>query len=121
MHNATLAKGPLARYNLTSAEIKNFTFSSGDPLLSLHNAVLGLVPKHLLFTVVINTDFLGSMNTKTYSFRQYDLSYFALNVNGNQIHTECLALNMGHKKTSVMGYKSHFEMSGIHTQIRDSR
>jgi len=63
---------------------------------------------------VKNTDFLGSMNTNPYFLRHYDLSYFALNVNGKQIPTEGLALNMGHEKTSVMGYRTLFEASGIH-------
>jgi len=64
--------------------------------------------------MVKNTDFLGSINTNPYFFRHYDLSYFALNVNGKQISTEGLALNMGNEKTSVMGYRTMFEASGIH-------
>ena len=76
--------------------------------------MLGPVPKRLLFTMVKNTDFLGSMNTNSYFPRHYDLRYFALNVNGKQIPTEGLALNMGREKTSVMGYRTSFQASGIH-------
>jgi len=61
--------------------------------------------------MVKNTDFLGSMNTNPYYFRHYDLSYF---LNGKQIPTEGLVLNNGHEKTSVMGYRTLFEASGIH-------
>jgi len=61
-----------------------------------------------------NTDFLGSINTNPYFFRHYDLRYFALNVNGKQIPTEGLALNIGHEKRTVMGYRTLFETSGIH-------
>ena len=43
-HNETLAKVALARYNLTSVELKNFTFSSGAQFLSIDNALLGPVP-----------------------------------------------------------------------------
>jgi len=64
--------------------------------------------------MVKNTDFLGSINTNPYFFRHDYLSYFALNVNGKQIPTESLALNMGQEKTSVMGYRTLFEASGIH-------
>ena len=113
-HNATLAKRPLARYKLTRVELKTFPFSSGAQFLSINNAVIGPIPKHLLFTVVKNTDFLSSMNTNSYYFRHYDLSYLALNVNGEQIPTEGLAVNMGHEKTSVMGYRTLFKASGIH-------
>jgi len=64
--------------------------------------------------MVKNTEFLGSKNTNPYFFRHYDLSYFALNVNGKQIPTEGLSKNVGHEKTSVMGYRTLFEASGIH-------
>ena len=64
--------------------------------------------------MVKNTDFLGFMNRNPYYFLHYQLGYFALNVNGKQITTEGLALNMCHEKTSVMGYKILFESSGIH-------
>jgi len=60
------------------------------------------------------TDFLDSMNTNPYFFRNYDVTYFALNVNGKQIPTEGLDLNVGHEKTSVMEYRTLFEASGIH-------
>ena len=103
-HNATLGKRPLARYNLPAIELKIFTFASGAQSLSIDNGVLGPVPKHLLFTMMKNTDFLGSMNKKPYFFRHYDLSYFALNVNGKQIPNEGLPLNMGQEKKSVRGY-----------------
>jgi len=64
--------------------------------------------------MVKNTEFLGSVTTYPYRFRHYDLSSFALNVNGNQVPTEGLSLGMDHEKTSVMGYRTLFEGSGIH-------
>jgi hypothetical protein len=102
-HNIALEKGALARYNMTRVELKSFTFSSGAQSLSIDNAVLGTIPKRLLFTMVKNTEFLGSVTTNPYHFRHYDLSSFELNVNG-----------MDHEKTSVMGYRTLFEGSGIH-------
>jgi len=63
---------------------------------------------------VKNTEFLGSVTTNPYHFRHYDLSSFALNVNGRQVPTEGLSLGMDHEKTSVMGYRTLFEGSGIH-------
>jgi len=53
--------------------------------------------------MVMNTEFLGSVATNPYHFRHYDLSSFALNVNGRQVPTEGLSLGMDHEKTSVMG------------------
>jgi len=120
-HNATLAKGPLARYNLTRIELKAFTFSSVAQSLSIDNAVLRPVPKRPVFIMVNNTDFLGFMNKNLYYIRHFVLSYFARNVNGRQIPTEGLALNMGNEKTSAMGFRTLFEASGIHHSNSDSR
>jgi hypothetical protein len=113
-HNATLRQRPDARYNMTRVELKTFTFCSGPQSLSIDNAVFGPIPKRLLFTMVKNTDYLGSVTTIPYRFHHYDLSYFALNVNGKQIHAEGLQLGMDHEKRSVMGYRTLFEGSGIH-------
>jgi hypothetical protein len=67
--NETLKHGALSRYNLTGVELKFFTFSSGAQSLSVDNAVLGRIPKRLLFTMLKNTDFLGSIDSNPYDFR----------------------------------------------------
>jgi hypothetical protein len=113
-HNKTLSKGCFARYNLTRFELKTFTFSGGPQSLSINNAVTWVLPKRLIFTMVKNTDFLGSINTNPYNFRHYNLTNFTLFVNGKQIPSESLSLDMSHEKTSVMGYTTLFEGSGIH-------
>ena len=62
-HNATLNTGALARYNVTTVELKTFSFSVGSKSLSIDNAVLGPVPKRLLFNIVKNADFIGRIDT----------------------------------------------------------
>jgi hypothetical protein len=64
--------------------------------------------------MVKNADFLGSVDKNPFHSRQYDMNYFALYVSGKQIPSGGLHLNMGHEKTSVMGYRTLFEASGIH-------
>jgi hypothetical protein len=113
-HNTALSKGCLARYNLTRVELKSFPFCSGSQSLSIDNAVFGPIPKCLLFTMIKNEDFLGSLDTNPYNFRHYDLSNFALYVNGKQIPSEGLSVDMGHEKTSVIAYRTLFDGSGIH-------
>jgi hypothetical protein len=113
-HNTAMSQGCLARYNITRVELKTSTFSSGSQSLSIDNAVIGTIPKRLLFTMVNNTDFLGSFDTNPYNFRHYGLNYFALYVNGKQIPSEGLTRDMGHEKTSVMAYRTLFVGSGIH-------
>ena len=109
-----MEKGFLARYIFTRVELKSFTFSSGSKYLSIDNAVLGPIPKRLLFTMVKNSDFNGSLDTNPFTFRHYNINCFTLYVNGKQVPNEGLTLGLDHEKTSVMGYKSLIEGSGIH-------
>ena len=64
--------------------------------------------------MIKNTDFNGSVDTNPYKFRHYYISECSLYVNGWRVPSEGLSLDMDHEKSSVMGYKSLFEGSGIH-------
>jgi len=81
-HNLTLNKGSLARYNLTRVELKTFIFPAGSKSLSIDNAVLGPILKRLLFTMVKNADFIGSLDSNPCRFQHKDNSDFSLFVNG---------------------------------------
>jgi len=81
-HNEALSKGKHSLYNLTSVELKTFTYAGGPQVLSINNAVLGALPKRLIFTMVKNTDFLGSRDSNPYNFRHFDLTSFTMYVNG---------------------------------------
>ena len=54
------------------------------------------------------------MATNPYNLRHYDINYFALHVNGKQIPTEGLSLDMEHENSYVMVYRTLFEGAGIH-------
>jgi len=79
---------------MTRVELKTFTFSAGSKSLCIDNAVLGPFPKRVLFTMVKNADFIGSMDTNPYKFRHYDISDFSLFVNGKQFPNESLSLGI---------------------------
>jgi len=57
---------------MTRVELKTFIFSAGSKSLPIDNAVLCPVPKRLLFTMVRNADFIGTMGTNPYKFQHYD-------------------------------------------------
>jgi hypothetical protein len=76
--------------------------------------VLGALLKRLIFTIVKNTELLGSRNSNPYNLRHYNLTNFTMYGNGRQIPRESLSLNMGHEKTSVKGCATLFEGTGIH-------
>jgi hypothetical protein len=112
-HNTTLEAGGLAKYHLTRVDVKTFTFAAGSHSLSIDNTVLGLLSKRLLFTLVKNKDYVGTLNSNPYNFRHYGIREFELYVNGRQIPSEGLHIDTGHEKTTVMGYRTLFEASGI--------
>ena len=95
-HEKAFSHNAIARYNVRRVELKTFTFSIGTQFLPMDNAVLRPLPKRLLFTMVKNSDFLGSVNTNPYYLRHYVISYLALHVNGRQITAEGLSLGMDH-------------------------
>jgi len=120
-HTEALSKGCIARYNLTRVELKTFTYAGGPQAISINNAVLGMLPKRLIFTMVKKTDFLGSRNSNPYILRNYDLTNFTMYVNGRQIPSESLSVNMGHEKSQSNGTQHCSKASAFTTRTRDSR
>jgi hypothetical protein len=106
--NTTLQAGCIAKYYLTRVEIKTFTFYRGSQSLPIDNAVLGPLPKRLLFTIIKDKEFVCSVDMNQFRFRHYDFNYFSLYVNGKQTPSGGLHLDMGHEKISVMGYWTIF-------------
>ena len=119
-HNEARSKGCIARYNVTRVELKTFTFVGGHQTISIDNAVLGMLPKSLIFTTVKNTAFPGSRDSNPYNFRHYDLTNFTMYLNGRQIPSESLSLNMSHEKTSEVTLRCS-KASAFATRTRDSR
>jgi len=112
--NSTFRRRGLAQYNPTRVELKTFVSSTGSKFLSIENAVLGPVPKRLLFTMFKNTESIGPLNANSYKFRHYDISDFSTFLNGKHFPINCRSLGMDQEKTSVVGYRTLFESSGIH-------
>ena len=92
-----LERGALARYKMTRVDLKSFIFSAGSKSRSIDNAVLGPLPKRMLFTMIKNSNFNGSVETNTYKFRHY-ISEFSLYTNGRRVPSEGLTLDMDHEK-----------------------
>jgi hypothetical protein len=109
-----LLKTELALYPITRVELKTFTVSAGLQSLSIDQAVIGRIPKRLLFTMIANTDFLGTLDTNPCNFQHFGLRTFVMYVNGRQIPSEGLNIDTGPEKTSVMAYNTLFEGSGLH-------
>jgi hypothetical protein len=77
-HNIALSKGCFARYILTRVQLKTFTFSSGSQSLSIDNAVIGMVPTRLLFTMIKNKGFLCTVVSNPYQFQHYNITHIIM-------------------------------------------
>jgi hypothetical protein len=113
-HNMVLEKGGLARYHMNRVEIKSLTYAPGSKSISIDNLVLGTLPKRILFTMVKNTDMLGTIDSNPFNLRHYDLQQFDLYLNGRHYPNGGLTLDTSHEKSSVMAYRTLFEGSGLH-------
>ena len=89
-----------ARYDITKVILKTFTFGPGSKSLSIDNAVLGDLPKRLLFGMVKHSDFTGSVDSNPFNFQQFNLSSFVIYVNGRQIPTEGLNVDAQFEKNN---------------------
>ena len=96
-HNTTLAKGGLARYNLTRVDLKAVIFSSGTKSLSIDKPVLRQLPKRLLFTMIKNKDFTGSLDTNPCYFSHFIFNHITLFYKHRPIPSEGLPLDMSHE------------------------
>ena len=120
-HNETLSRGLLARYNFSRVELKTFTFSSGQQSLSIDNAELGPIPKRLIFTIVKNTDFLGTMDSSPYNLGHYDLNHFSLYINSRQIPPKGLSWEWVTKRRQSWNTKLCFKALTFINRTRDFR
>ena len=67
-HTEALRKGCIARYNLTRVELKTSTFAGGPQAISNNNAVLDMLLKRLIFTMVKTLTFsVREMRTRIIS------------------------------------------------------
>jgi hypothetical protein len=112
-HNTTLEDGGIAKYHVTSVDVKTFTFASGSTSLSIDNAVFGTLPKLLLFILVENKDYLVTLDSNPCNCRHYGIREFDLYVNGRQLPSGGLHIDTGREKTTVLGYRTLFEASCI--------
>jgi hypothetical protein len=113
-HHLDLAKGGMIELDFTRVELRARTFRKGTKSLALGNAILGRTPKRIVFTMIKNSDFIGSKDSNPFNFRHYKLTYFSINVNGRQIPSGWLTLDMTNEKTSVLAYYTLFTACGIH-------
>ena len=81
-HNTALQTRVISKYNMTMFELKTFTQHKGSQSLFIDNAILDPIPKRLLFVMLDNTEFIGSLTKNPFTFHLFDMNDFTLYVNG---------------------------------------
>ena len=102
------------RYDVRKVALKAFTSGSGTESLSIDNAVLGPLPKRLLFCMIKNVDFTGSVDSNPYNFQYFHINHFAMYVNAQQIPSCGLPEGTDNEKTTTMAYQKLFSNAGIY-------
>jgi hypothetical protein len=78
--------------------VKTFTFGAGSQTLSIDKTVLGTLLKRILFTLVKNKDFLGTLDSNPYNYRHYGLREFELTLMVDRILAKACVSTLGVRK-----------------------
>ena len=76
--------------------------------------MLGHLPKRLLFAMIKNADFNGSVDTNPYKLRHYDISEYSLYVNGKHVASDGLTVNMITKRCLLSSIRLFLKGCRIH-------
>ena len=115
-----LAEGTYALYNMTNFILKTSTFSAGLKSRSIDNAVLGLLPKRVLYAMIKNNDINSLVDTNPYNLRYY-ISVFSLYVNGKRLFSEGFTLDMYHEKSLLYSIEHPLNGPAYISRTRDYR
>jgi hypothetical protein len=99
---------------MTIVELESFDFSTETQSRSIDQDIVGCIPKPLLFAMIDNKDFLGTITSNPYKFQHFGLPSLNMIVNGRQTPSESLIIGPSHEKITTLAYKTLFEGFGIH-------
>ena len=83
-HEKMLTKNP-AKYPLTRVEVKVFHLPSGQKSFNHDNLFLGQLPKRLVLGIVDNRAFNGDLSLNPFEFKQCDLNFLSIHLDGKQV------------------------------------
>lgn len=106
----------MAVYPYQRVEVKTHTIAAGARDLSLDNVIIGQLPNFLLFSMVDNDAYSGSLTLNPYNFKHNNISSFQLLVNGLPTPSTALTFDYTDPVTpiSTRGYQTLFRGTGIH-------
>ena len=104
-----------ASYFYRRAEIKPFTIPANQQSITLNNISNGILPSFLLFTMIPNTNFVGTVSTNPYHFVHNNMEYFALYVKDKLINSIPIqSVFSSTRKLFSRAYETLFSGTNIH-------
>lgn len=100
LHHQYLQKGHKAKIPFRRSVIKTHTIPSAVSNTVVDNLFQGVLPKNMIFTMFDNTAFTNRKKSPL-NFNHYDLSYFAVTVNGQSIPFQPLTLDIDKNQYKV--------------------
>ena len=76
----------IAKYPIIRVEVKPITMHSGIQE-TLDNVILGQLPKRIIVGFVENKDFNGDENLNPFNFKNVNINYLCLYIDGVQVPT----------------------------------
>ncbi|XP_051504031.1 uncharacterized protein F54H12.2-like [Myxocyprinus asiaticus] len=73
-----------AKYLIDRVCLKNFSIPAGSCVCNQENVFLGTLPKSVVLAMTDNDTFTGSYNKNPFAFKNYDLEFLAIYLDGQQ-------------------------------------
>lgn len=105
-----------AKYPLTRVEVKAVAIHRGVNGETLDNVILGQLPKRIILGFVDNKAYNGHSKCNPFNFKNYNINYLTLCVDGKQVPSRALQPKFedGEKGLFVEAYHTLFSGTGIH-------
>ena len=112
-HEKALSK-TTAKYPLTRVEVKAITMHSGIHGETLDNVILGQLPKRIIVGFVENKAFNGDKNLNPFNFKNFNINYLCLYIDGVQVPSKPLQPDFKTNNMYIDAYHTLFSGTGIH-------
>jgi hypothetical protein len=92
-HQKLLESGHSALYPFKMSDVKAFSIPAGNQVFVEENMFLGSIPSRIVVALLPSSSFVGTYTSNPFIFKDYSMSYLALNVNNIPIPIKGMGIN----------------------------
>lgn len=112
LSHAAVMQSTSAKYPIRRVEMKSFSISKGDTVVSRDNIVLGQMPTRVVLGLVDSKALNGDLTANPFNFDNWKLNYLALHVDSDQIPSTALTPDYGNGNY-IREYQTLFDALGL--------